>query len=57
VRALERAGEPGQNAIRLRARGLRPGLHRLVLNAVDGVGNRSLERTLRLRVVRLRASR
>jgi DNA-binding beta-propeller fold protein YncE len=55
VRALGHAGTTGANAIRLRARGLRPGRHRLVLVAVDAVGNRSAQRVLHLRVVRLRA--
>jgi DNA-binding beta-propeller fold protein YncE len=55
-RALNHAGAAGDNAIRLRARGLRPGLHLLVLTAVDGVGNPSAARMLTLRVVRLRSA-
>ena len=57
VRAIDHAGAAGANSIRLRSRGLRPGRHRLVLTAVDGVGNPSAERTLSLRVVRLPKSR
>jgi hypothetical protein len=52
-RSLNHAGAAGANAIRLRARGLDPGRYRLVLSAVDGVGNRSAARLLPLRVVRL----
>jgi DNA-binding beta-propeller fold protein YncE len=52
-RAVDRAGAAGENAIRLRARGLRPGLYRLVLSAVDGVGNASVPRQAPLRVVPL----
>jgi sugar lactone lactonase YvrE len=55
VRTLGHAGAAGANSIRLRSRGLRPGRHRLVLTAVDGVGNASARRTLPLRVVRVRA--
>ncbi|MGH2799084.1 MAG: hypothetical protein ACRDM0_15750, partial [Thermoleophilaceae bacterium] len=47
----------GANAIRLRARGLRPGRHLLVLRAVDAVGNPSAPRKLPLRVVLLRPGR
>jgi sugar lactone lactonase YvrE len=54
VRALGHAGAAGANSIRLRSRGLRPGRYRLVLTAVDAVGNASARRTLPLRVVRLR---
>jgi hypothetical protein len=54
VRAIGHAGAAGANSIRLTARGLRPGRHRLVLTAVDAVGNASARRTLSLRVVRLR---
>jgi len=56
-RALNHAGVAGANAIRLRARGLRPGFYRLVLTAVDAVGNPSAPRMLSLRVVRLRSAR
>jgi sugar lactone lactonase YvrE len=52
-RAIEHAGAAGENAIRLRARGLRPGLYRLVFSAVDGVGNASAPRLAPLRVVPL----
>ena len=52
-RAIDHAGTGGENAIRLRARGLRPGLYRLVLSAVDGVGNASVPRQAPLRVVPL----
>jgi DNA-binding beta-propeller fold protein YncE len=52
-RVLDHAGVAGENAIRLRARGLRPGLYRLVLSAVDGVGNASVPRLAPLRVVPL----
>jgi sugar lactone lactonase YvrE len=54
-RVLDHAGAAGANAIRLRARGLHPGRYRLVISAVDGVGNPSAERLLALRVVRLRS--
>jgi DNA-binding beta-propeller fold protein YncE len=56
-RELNHAGVAGPNAIRLRARGLRPGFYRLVLTAVDAVGNPSAPRMLSLRVVRLRSAR
>jgi DNA-binding beta-propeller fold protein YncE len=56
-RALTHSGASGPNAIRLRARGLRPGFHRLVLTAVDAVGNTSAPRMLPLRVIRLRSAR
>jgi DNA-binding beta-propeller fold protein YncE len=56
-RVRTHAGDAGANAIRLRARGLRPGFHRVVLSAVDGVGNPSAPRMLPLRVVRLRRPR
>jgi hypothetical protein len=52
-RTIDHAGAAGENAIRLRARGLRPGLYRLVLSAVDGVGNASAPRLAPLRVVPL----
>jgi PKD domain-containing protein len=51
ARSIGHAGAAGENAIRLSARGLRPGRFRLVLNAVDGVGNPSAPRTEPLRVV------
>lgn len=53
-RLVSHAGAAGANALRVRARGLRPGRHRLVLSAVDAVGNASVPRVLPLRVVRLR---
>jgi sugar lactone lactonase YvrE len=53
-RVIERAADTGTNAIRLRARGLKPGRFRLVVSAVDEVGNRSVTRQLGVRVVRLR---
>jgi DNA-binding beta-propeller fold protein YncE len=53
-RLLSHDGAAGANAIRLRAHGLRPGRYRLVLTAVDAVGNPSAERRLPLRIVRLR---
>jgi DNA-binding beta-propeller fold protein YncE len=52
-RVLTHAGGTGANDIRFRARGLRPGFHRLVLSAVDAVGNQSAPRMLPLRVVLL----
>jgi sugar lactone lactonase YvrE len=52
-RVLRQAGAAGPNAIRVRARGLRPGRHRLVVTAADAVGNHSVPRLLALRVVRL----
>jgi hypothetical protein len=51
VRSIDHAGAAGENAIRLRSRGLRPGMFRLVLNAVDGVGNASAPRMAPFRVV------
>lgn len=57
VRAMDHAGAAGSNSVRVKARGLRPGRHRLVLTAVDAVGNRSAQRRLPLRVVRLRPRR
>ena len=53
ARSINHAGAAGENAIRLRSRGLRPGLFRLVLSAVDGVGNASAPRMAPLRVVPL----
>jgi DNA-binding beta-propeller fold protein YncE len=53
ARLVTHAGAAGANAIRLRARGLRPGRHRMLLTAVDAVGNPSAQRLLPLRVVRL----
>jgi DNA-binding beta-propeller fold protein YncE len=53
ARVTGHAGAAGENAIRLRSRGLRPGLHRIVLSAVDGVGNASAPRMAPLRVVPL----
>jgi sugar lactone lactonase YvrE len=54
VRLVSHSGQAGPNAVRLRARGLRPGRHRLLLSAVDAVGNTSARRSLPLRVVRVR---
>jgi DNA-binding beta-propeller fold protein YncE len=51
TRSIDHAGAAGENAIRLRSHGLRPGLYRLVLSAVDGVGNASAPRMAPLRVV------
>jgi DNA-binding beta-propeller fold protein YncE len=53
-RLVTHTGAAGANAIRLRARGLRPGRYRLLLTATDAVGNPSAERLLPLRIVRLR---
>jgi len=53
VRTIRRSLSAGEHGITLRARGLRPGRYRTVLSATDRVGNRSPQRTLRLRVVRL----
>jgi DNA-binding beta-propeller fold protein YncE len=53
ARLIDHAGTAGENAIRLLSRGLRPGLYRLVLSAVDGVGNASAPRTAPLRIVPL----
>jgi DNA-binding beta-propeller fold protein YncE len=57
VRTLRHDGAAGANSIRVPARGLRPGRYRLLLTAVDAVGNTSAQRKLPLRVVRLRAAR
>jgi sugar lactone lactonase YvrE len=54
ARLVESPGAAGRNEVRLAARGLRPGRHRIQLSAVDAVGNRSARRSLPLRVVRLR---
>jgi DNA-binding beta-propeller fold protein YncE len=54
ARELERLAVAGPNRIRIRARGLRPGRHRVVLSAVDAVGNPSATRRLPMRVVRRR---
>jgi DNA-binding beta-propeller fold protein YncE len=53
ARLINHAGAAGENAIRLRSRGLRPGLYRFVLSAVDAVGNASAPRMAPLRVVPL----
>jgi DNA-binding beta-propeller fold protein YncE len=53
ARTIRRSARAGRNGITLRARGLRPGRYRVVLRAVDKVGNRSSRRALELRVVRL----
>jgi hypothetical protein len=55
VRTIRRWAKRGDNAIRVRLRGLRPGHFRLVLTAVDPVGHKSPPRVLRLRVVRGRS--
>jgi DNA-binding beta-propeller fold protein YncE len=54
ARTIGRAATVGENAIPLRARGLRPGRYRITVRAVDQVGNRSAPRRLSLRVVRVR---
>jgi DNA-binding beta-propeller fold protein YncE len=51
ARRIRRVLGAGDNAIELRASGLRPGRYRLVVTAVDWVGNRSQRRTVALRVV------
>jgi hypothetical protein len=56
-RVLTHDGAAGANAVRLSARGLRPGRYRLVMTAEDQVGNLSAERRLQLRLVRLRSAR
>ncbi len=43
-------GKALQRTVRIRARGLRPGRHRVLLMAMDPAGNRSKTKTLRLRV-------
>lgn len=50
VRRFSVAGREGANRVKLRARGLRPGLYRVVLVATDAAGNRSIEKTVRIRV-------
>jgi hypothetical protein len=52
ARTIRRTGVAGQNAIVLRARGLKPGTYRITVRAVDAVGNSSSPRRLRMRVVR-----
>jgi sugar lactone lactonase YvrE len=52
ARTVRRSLEAGPNRLVLRARGLKPGRYKLVLSAVDAVGNRSPQRALWLRVVR-----
>ena len=54
ARRTTRVAQAGRNAIPVRAKGLSPGRFRLVLQAVDRVGNTSTRRTLPLRVVRFR---
>jgi sugar lactone lactonase YvrE len=54
ARTIRRAARVGENAIPLRARGLKPGRYRITMRAVDGVGNRSAPRRLSIRVVRHR---
>ena len=54
ARSVSRDVPAGPSSMRLRARGLRPGRHRLLLSAWDAVGNPSARRSLPLRVVRLR---
>jgi hypothetical protein len=53
AREIRHAGAAGENAIRVRSRGLRPGLYRMTLSAVDGVGNVSAPRLAPLRIVPL----
>jgi sugar lactone lactonase YvrE len=55
ARTIRRAGVAGENAIPLRARGLKPGTYRITVRATDAVGNRSAPRRLRMRVVRVAA--
>ena len=52
-RQLKRPERAGRNSVKLRSRGLRPGRYRVVLSATDEVGNRSQQRAIGLRVVRL----
>jgi DNA-binding beta-propeller fold protein YncE len=54
VRLIRKPAVPGANSVRIRSRGLRPGRHRVVVDATDVAGNRSISRSLRLRVVRVR---
>jgi sugar lactone lactonase YvrE len=54
ARRIRRTRRGGANRLPLRARGLRPGRHRLTLTAVDAVAHRSTPRRLRVRVVRAR---
>jgi DNA-binding beta-propeller fold protein YncE len=54
ARTLRRAGIAGENAIALRARGLRPGRYRITVSAVDAVGNRSAPRRLSMRIVKVK---
>ena len=53
ARQIRRAERAGRNRLTLRSRGLRRGRYRIVLSATDAVGNRSQQRTIGLRVVRL----
>ena len=52
-RQIKRSQRAGRNRLTLRSRGLRPGRYRIVLRATDAVGNRSQQRSIGLRVVRL----
>jgi DNA-binding beta-propeller fold protein YncE len=54
ARTIRRSATAGENAVALRARGLKPGRYRITVTAVDPVGNRSAPRRLPLRVVRVR---
>ena len=53
ARQIKRPERAGANSVTLRSRGLRPGRYRVVLSATDAVGNRSQQRAIGLRVVRL----
>jgi sugar lactone lactonase YvrE len=50
VRTLNRSAKAGDNSVRLRTRGLKPGHFRLMLKATDEVGHRSPARSVRLKV-------
>ncbi|HYN49578.1 MAG TPA: PKD domain-containing protein [Thermoleophilaceae bacterium] len=52
-REIEKAGQQGLNKVAIRARGLRPGRYRLLVEASDAVGHDATARKLILRVVRL----
>ena len=54
VRVLRKPAGQGVNSLRIGGRGLTPGSYRLVVTATDAVGHVGAERTLALRVIRLR---
>jgi DNA-binding beta-propeller fold protein YncE len=50
VAVLSKAGRLGANRLRIRARGLRPGRYRLLIDATDAVGHEAVRRKVEFRV-------